>query len=145
MPTWRCGAPPPQGLLTETLCSVRASEDKFVFSVVWEVDEAMEVHDVRFHRSIVHSRAALSYGEAQAMLDDPGLDTEVARGVRILNKLARVLRRKRMEAGALTLASPEVRARQRVPGPRFGDGHGEPRFFNSSPSLRATWRVAAVA
>lgn len=89
---------------------MRGGEDKFVFSVVWEVDEDMQVLDVRFHRSIVHSRAALSYGEAQAMLDDPAVDTEVARGVRILNKLARVLRRKRMEAGALTLASPEVRA-----------------------------------
>jgi len=99
------------GLLTETLCSVRGGEDKFVFSVVWVVDADARVRDVRFHRSVVHSRAALSYGQAQAILDDPESRGELADGIRILNQLAKVLRRRRIEAGALTLASPEVRFR----------------------------------
>ena len=33
----------------------------------------------------------------------------VSLGIKSLNKLAKQLRKKRMEAGALTLASPEVR------------------------------------
>lgn len=97
------------GLLTETLCSVRANEDKFVFSVVWRLTNDAEVVSTDFHRSIVYSRAALTYGQAQDMLDDPAMSGPVPEGVRLLNHVARILRRRRVEAGALTLASPEVR------------------------------------
>lgn len=54
-------------LLTETLCSVKGNVDRFVFSTVWEIDpETYETRATRFHRSIVHSRAAMTYGDAQA-------------------------------------------------------------------------------
>ena len=43
------------------------------------------------------------------MLDDPTDNSVKAVAVRHLNKLAKILRQKRMDAGALTLASPEVR------------------------------------
>ena len=43
------------------------------------------------------------------MLDTPSEQGEVQEGVRLLNSVAIRLRKQRMEAGALTLASPEVR------------------------------------
>lgn len=37
------------------------------------------------------------------------MQDEVTKGIRILNKFAKIIRKKRMERGALTLSSPEVR------------------------------------
>ena len=39
------------------------------------------------------------------------MNDSVSMGIKALNSIAKQLRRKRMEAGALTLASPEVRFR----------------------------------
>ena len=42
------------------------------------------------------------------MLDDPARTDKVGASVKLLNKLARILRQRRIDEGALTLASPEV-------------------------------------
>ena len=98
------------GLLTTHLCSLRGGIDRFCFSVVWELNpDTLEILDVRFHKSVIHSRAALTYDQAQLMLDNPNDKGEVQDGVRFLNSVAVRLRKNRMDAGALTLASPEVR------------------------------------
>ena len=65
--------------------------------------------DVDFCKSIIHSVAGLTYNEAQVMLDDPNIQDVKAESVRRLNELAKIFRNRRMDAGALTLASPEVR------------------------------------
>ena len=84
------------GLLTETLCSVRSKVDRFVFSVIWELTPNAEVVSQKFHKSIVHSRAALTYGQAQAMLDDDRMTGPVPESVRNLNMIAKQLRAKRI-------------------------------------------------
>lgn len=43
------------------------------------------------------------------MIDDPTDKTVMTKSLRGLLKIARVLRQKRMDAGALTLASPELK------------------------------------
>eukprot|EP00939_MAST-03C_sp_MAST-3C-sp1_P000057 g57.t1 len=97
-------------LLTETLCSVRSNVDRFVFSAVWEMRlDTAEIVSERFHRSIVHSKRAMTYGQAQEYLDDPSKTGDVATSVRLLNKIAKLLKQKRIDAGALNLASAEVR------------------------------------
>jgi exosome complex exonuclease DIS3/RRP44 len=54
--------------------------------------------------------ASLTYDEAQIILDDEAnIKDAVNQSVKLLNKLAHILRSRRIEAGALTLASPEVR------------------------------------
>lgn len=98
------------GLLTTELCSLRSKEDHLAFSVIWEFDDEGNIHDVRFFKSVIHSVASLTYGQAQEMLDDPDNgDDQVACSVRLLNHLAVILRQRRIDMGALTLASPEVR------------------------------------
>lgn len=42
-------------------------------------------------------------------IDDASDNSELTNGLRILNKLAKKLKQRRIEAGALLLASPEVR------------------------------------
>lgn len=127
------------GLLTTKLCSLTSTEDHFAFSVLWEMQlvgkNDVQIVDVSFCKSIIRSVASLSYQEAQVFLDDPDAgcvlgqepkaskaketkkkdDKEHARkqllgaGIKTLNVIATRLRAKRIEAGALTLASPEVR------------------------------------
>lgn len=101
------------GYLTTQLCSLRCNEDHLAFSVIWEITRSGEIVDVTFFKSAIHSVASLTYDEAQKMLDDPR-DTSkynqtVIDSVSRLNVLAKMFRKKRIEQGALTLASPEVR------------------------------------
>ena len=97
-------------LLTTELCSLRSKEDHLAFSVLWEFTPEGDIIDVSFCKSVIHSVASLTYGEAQAMLDAPSDDPKsVSMSVQLLNKLAKILRQRRIDMGALTLASPEVR------------------------------------
>ena len=78
-------------------------------STIWELTPACEVVSVSFCRSVIESKAALMYSEAQLKIDDASDNGEVALSLRRLNKLAKILRMSRIEKGALMLASPEVR------------------------------------
>jgi exosome complex exonuclease DIS3/RRP44 len=69
----------------------------------------MEILNVRFCKSVIRSRASLTYDEAQARLDDPKMEDTISKGIKILNRIAKKLRTKRIARGALTLSSPEVR------------------------------------
>lgn len=55
------------------------------------------------------SQAALTYEEAQTRMDDERLQDTLSRSLRRLNQVAKVLRQRRQERGALTLASAEVK------------------------------------
>lgn len=96
-------------LLGTNLCSLRSNVDRLSFSCIWEISPEAEVINVDFTKSVIRSKASLTYDEAQAKLDDPNASDSVSLGIKTLNMLAKKLRRKRMDAGALTLASPEVR------------------------------------
>uniref|UniRef100_S4RXG7 DIS3 exosome endoribonuclease and 3'-5' exoribonuclease n=1 Tax=Petromyzon marinus TaxID=7757 RepID=S4RXG7_PETMA len=54
-------------------------------------------------------QASLTYAEAQLMMDDAGRKDPVTSSLRGLNSLAKILKQRRIQNGALTLASPEVR------------------------------------
>ena len=96
-------------LLSSNLCSLRGGEERLAFSVLWEVDEGASIILTRFTKSVIRSRAALTYAEAQMRIDDPKLCDPVTVSLRHLNRLAKTLKAGRIERGALTLASPEVR------------------------------------
>lgn len=44
-------------------------------------------------------KAALTYAEAQMRIDDPSMTDAVTKSLRNLNKLAKILKKKRMEKG----------------------------------------------
>ncbi len=56
-------------LLTQTICSLRGGEDRFAFSVIWEITEECHIVNVEFFKSIIHSIAAFTYDEAQVSSD----------------------------------------------------------------------------
>ena len=98
------------GLLTTDLCSLKGNVDRFAFSVLWEVTPTADIVNVEFRKSIIHSIAALTYQQAQGMIDQPDNDDDIQAGaVKRLASLARKFRKRRIDAGALTLASPEVK------------------------------------
>lgn len=69
-----------------------------------------EIVNVRFTKSVIASKAAFTYAEAQGRMDDKSKDDPITLGIRLLNQLAVKLRAARMKAGALNLASPEVKS-----------------------------------
>ena len=98
------------GLLTTDLCSLKSNVDRYAFSVMWEVTPDAEILKVDFHKSLIHSIAALTYQQAQSFIDQPDDPNDIQAGaVKRLALLARKFRKRRIDAGALTLASPEVK------------------------------------
>ncbi|KMQ94973.1 exosome complex exonuclease rrp44 [Lasius niger] len=96
-------------LLSSNLCSLRGEEERFAFSCIWEIDPNANIINTRFCKSIICSRQAMTYEEAQLKIDDATQQDAIAQSLRGLNRLAKQLKKKRLENGALTLASPEIR------------------------------------
>ena len=106
-------------LLSENLCSLMENVERLAFSVVCKMDKkTAEPRDIVFGKSIIRSTAALSYGQAQNMVDgveDHSLDKygkekveKLTYGIKGLLALSRIMNKKRMDAGALTLSSPQL-------------------------------------
>ncbi|KAG8690408.1 exosome catalytic subunit dis3 [Ceratobasidium sp. 423] len=96
-------------LLGTNLCSLRPYVERLAFSAIWELTPDADIVKVRFTKSVIASKAAFTYEEAQIRKDDPTLNDELTQSIRMLNSLALKLKAKRMAAGALNLASPEVK------------------------------------
>lgn len=96
-------------LLGTDLCSLKPYVERFAFSVIWEVTPDADVVSANFTKSVIRSREAFSYEKAQIRIDDKSQKDDLTKGMRVLMKLSKKFRQKRMDAGALNLASPEVR------------------------------------
>lgn len=96
-------------LLGTDLCSLKPYVERFAFSAIWEMTPEADIVSVEFSKSCIKSREAFSYEQAQIRIDDPSQKDELTQGMRTLLMLSKKLRQKRMDAGALNLASPEVR------------------------------------
>ncbi|CCW60883.1 unnamed protein product [Phytomonas sp. EM1] len=96
-------------LLTENLCSLVEGEDRYAFSAMWEFDENHNLVQSWFGKTIIRSRRAFYYGDAQRMIDDIQDQSNIAQSLRRLMTLARHLRANREKDGALFLASQEFK------------------------------------
>ena len=96
-------------LLGTDLCSLKPYVERYAFSTIWEITPNAEIIKSAFTKSVIRSREAFSYEQAQLRIDDSSQQDDLTRGMRTLLKLSKKLRQKRMDAGALNLASPEVR------------------------------------
>ncbi|NWX39904.1 RRP44 exonuclease, partial [Steatornis caripensis] len=96
-------------LLSSNLCSLRSNVDRLAFSCIWEMNDKAEILKTRFTKSVINSKASLTYAEAQMRIDSATMNDDITISLRGLNKLAKILKKKRIDNGALTLSSPEVR------------------------------------
>ncbi|EEH18001.2 hypothetical protein PABG_00564 [Paracoccidioides brasiliensis Pb03] len=96
-------------LLGTDLCSLKPHVQRYAFSTIWEMTPSAEVVSSSCTKSVIFSREAFSYEQAQLRIDDISKTDELTESMRTLSKLSKLLKQKRMDAGALNLASPEVR------------------------------------
>ena len=96
-------------LLGTDLCSLKPYVERYAFSVLWEITPDADIVSSNFTKSVIRSREAFSYEQAQIRIDDKSQQDDLIKGMRTLLMLSKRLRQKRMDAGALNLASPEVK------------------------------------
>ena len=111
--------------LSGGLCSLVEGKDRLTLSVLVELDEEGSVGKSRIVSGIMRSAASLSYPEAARLAREGGDGIPAA--LSRLDRIARALRRRRLEEGGLDLDLPEVRVRL--------DDRGEPRAFEESKRL----------
>ena len=88
---------PPE--LSEDRCSLRPDEDRLCVTV-----EMSPRGEPRFYRSIIRSKARLTYGEAERRHADAGIVTVLER----IDRLTADLRERRYARGALRIQTPEI-------------------------------------
>ncbi|KAF2199050.1 RNB-domain-containing protein [Delitschia confertaspora ATCC 74209] len=96
-------------LLGTDLCSLKPYVERYAFSVLWEITPDADIVSAHFTKSVIRSREAFSYEQAQIRIDDASQQDDLTQGMRTLLMLSKKLKQKRMDAGALNLASPEVK------------------------------------
>lgn len=96
-------------LLGTDLCSLKPYVERYAFSVLWEITPEADIVSADFSKSVIRSREAFSYEQAQMRIDDNSQQDDLTKGMRTLLMLSKKLRQKRYDAGALNLASPEVK------------------------------------
>jgi len=95
--------------LGEDLCSLFSKVDRLAFSALVELTTDGEIIGAKFAKTVICSKAALSYAQAQDRIDDKEDSSDLTEGLRTLNRLAKKLNLRRRDRGSLNLASPEVR------------------------------------
>ncbi|CCJ29669.1 unnamed protein product [Pneumocystis jirovecii] len=97
------------GLLGTNLCSLKPGFERLAFSIIFEITPEIEIIKTEFMKSIIKSRSAFTYENAQLQIDNKFQNDELTSSMRILLMLSKKLRQKRYDNGALNLSSPEVR------------------------------------
>jgi ribonuclease R len=95
--------------LSNLACSLRPNEDKFSFSAVFEISENGKIFKEWYGKTVIHSDRRFTYEEAQEILEGKSGDYE--KELIILDKIAKLLRNKRIKNGALEIESEEMRFR----------------------------------
>lgn len=94
-------------VLSNQVCSLRPNEEKLCFSAVFELDEKANIKNKWFGRTVINSTRRFTYEEAQTRIETKKGDYQ--KEINVLDGLAKILRKKRMENGALDIISSEVK------------------------------------
>ena len=101
--------------LSNGICSLKPNCDRLTKCALLEIDESGEIRKAKFIDAVIHSRAKLSYEQAQSILDGKpapeGSDPKLVGMVKEGWKLASTMRTRRFEQGALDLEMPEIKIR----------------------------------
>ncbi len=92
--------------LSNVACSLRPHEDKYTFSAIFEIDKNDKVVSEWFGKGVIHSDFRFAYEDAQAIIE--GDKHEIDEEIKVLDGIAKRLRKKRLTNGALSINSEEV-------------------------------------
>ena len=111
-------------ILSNNACSLRPQEDKLTFSAIFELDSGGQVKKQWFGRTVTHSDERLAYEEAQHVIETKKgsipknisirakgyeLSEAIVGAILSLDRLAKILRKKRMAHGAISFDKVEVK------------------------------------
>lgn len=94
-------------MLSNGVCSLRPQETKLCFSAVFELDENAKVLSEWFGRTVIFSDRRFSYEEAQQCIETG--EGDFAEEILVMDKLAKQLRKKRFQSGAIAFDRIEVK------------------------------------
>jgi len=111
-------------VLSNNACSLRPNEEKLTFSAVFEINNQAIIQNEWFGRTVTYSDARFAYEEAQHIIEtelcnipkdisitNKSYETTslIKRAIIKLNELSRIMRKKRMKAGAISFDKVEVK------------------------------------
>lgn len=94
-------------ILSNNACSLRPNEEKYTFSAVFEMNDNGKVINNWFGRTVTYSDRRFSYEQAQEIIE--GKDDELKEEILTLDRLAKKLREKRLQDGAISFDKVEVK------------------------------------
>ena len=93
--------------ISNELCSLRPNEDKYTFSVIFQITNRGEIKHKWIGRTITHSDHRFTYEDVQQIIETKeGL---YDKALLLLNNLAKHFRKERFDNGAINFSSQEVR------------------------------------
>ncbi len=93
--------------ISNELCSLRPHEDKYTFSVIYQIDNRGEVKHKWIGRTVIHSNHRFTYEEVQDIIEKKeGLHFKA---ILLLNDIAQRFRKLRFKNGAINFSSQEVK------------------------------------
>jgi ribonuclease R len=111
-------------VLSNYACSLRPHEEKYTFSAVFEINAKAQVVNQWFGRTVIYSNQRFSYEEAQYIIETKDntipeeisiigsaykVSDEIAAATLKMDELAKILRRNRMNEGAISFDKVEVK------------------------------------
>ncbi|MEJ7587538.1 MAG: ribonuclease R [Ferruginibacter sp.] len=93
--------------ISNELCSLRPAEDKYTFSVIFQITNRGEIKHKWIGRTIIHSNHRFTYEDVQDIIESK--DGLHHKAILLLDDLAKQFRNERFDNGAINFSSQEVR------------------------------------
>ena len=94
-------------VLSNGVCSLRPNEEKYTFSAVFELNDKAEIQSEWFGKTVTYSDRKFAYEEAQERIETQ--EGDLVEEILTLDRLAKIMRKARIETGAITFDRSEVR------------------------------------
>jgi ribonuclease R len=111
-------------VLSNFACSLRPNEEKYTFSAIFEITDKAVIKNQWFGRTVINSNQRFAYEEAQYIIENENgnipldisitgdsykVSDEIVFATLKLDTLAKIMRSKRMDAGAISFDKVEVK------------------------------------
>ncbi len=93
--------------LSNGICSLRPDEDKLTYSVIFQMTDNAEIKQYEIAKTVTRSDRRFTYEEAQQVIETGKGDFKEE--ILTLDRLAKILRKKRFDNGAIAFDRVEVR------------------------------------
>lgn len=93
--------------LSNQICSLVPHEDRLTFSVILEITPRGKIVDYSIAKTVINSKRRFTYEEVQQIIETQKGDFD--KDILLLDKVAKVLRKKRMNEGSIDFASAEIK------------------------------------